>query len=89
MYTGKLWLDFKNDEEEAQYLAEISRFTHCEDKLVIEFFGADEGHQFTGSCTLQKKGDCYTGSGNFTRSGEKPIPSTVSLKLEKNRTERP
>jgi hypothetical protein len=87
MYTGDLWLDFESDEEEAHYSAQISRCILREDELVFEFSGADEGHIFTGSCTLRKNDDSYTGSGNFAYDGQDTVPSTVSLRLEKDGTE--
>lgn len=87
MYTGKLWLDFKSDEEEAHYLAIISRCILRGDELDIEFSGADEGHKFTGGCTLLKKDDGYIGYGNFVYVGKESVPSTVSLRLEKNGAE--
>lgn len=87
IYTGKLWLDFNSDEEDVHYSAIISRCILREDQLVMEFSGVDEGHKFTGSCTLLKKEDCYIGSGDFTSDGIDTVTSTVSLKIEKNGTE--
>jgi len=87
MYIGNLWLDFDSDEEDAHYSANVSRCILREDELVLEFSGVDEGHKFTGSCTLRKKDDSYTGSGNFAYDGKDTIPSTVSLELEINGAE--
>lgn len=84
MYTGSLWLDY---EEETHYSAEISRCFLHDDVLVIEFSGADEGHKFTGSCTLRKENNSYTGPGKFAYEGNDAVPSTVSLKLENNGTD--
>ena len=82
MYTGNLWLDFESDEEDGHYAAKISKCTLHSDVLVLEFAGAEEGHKFSGSCTLQKKGHLYTGSGNFAYAGRNSVASTVSLELE-------
>ena len=82
MYTGSLWLDFENEDEEEHYVASVSRCIIREDELVLEFSGSDEGHHFAGNCKLSKSSDGYSGKGNFAYAGSSQISSSVAVSIE-------
>lgn len=87
MLKGKLWLDFESEDEEAHYAAEVSRCIIRENELILEFSGRDEGHHFSGKCTLSKSGAGYSGKGAFKYEGKKEVPSNIVLSLEKDGSE--
>lgn len=78
---GRIWLDFDNGIEEAHHSAIVTRYFNNNGNLVIEFIDSYEGHKFSGSCTLNKTGDSYTGSGRFRYLGDDEITSSVQLTL--------
>jgi hypothetical protein len=81
MYTGKLWLNFDDGDEEASYTASISRCIFREREIVFEFAGKDEGHFFTGTCSLAKFEETYSGKGTFAYEGESPTNAIVTVKV--------
>ena len=87
MYTGKLYLDFDDDNEESHYVANVSRCLIRENELVMDFNGKDEGRAYQGSCRLSLSGENYIGKGTFCYEGEKPVYAAISLILNREEEE--
>ncbi|WP_147275139.1 hypothetical protein [Thioalbus denitrificans] len=87
MYTGSLWLDFESEDEEAHYVANVSRCIIRDNELILEFSGSDEGHHFIGNCTLSKSGAGYSGKGSFEYAGNSEVSSSVAVSIEESGSE--
>ena len=81
MYTGKIYLDYEDNDEEQHYICDVSRCLLRDNELVLEFSGSDEGSLFHGHCTLARlKSECK-GEGVFNYDGEQAEGAEVSLTL--------
>ena len=88
MYKGTLWLDYSDDEEEASYKADISRFILRDNNVAFDFFGHDnEEGSYSGNCTAIKQGSKYVGEGVFRYSDGTICKSNVILLVEKDGNE--
>jgi len=88
MYKGTLWLDYSDEEEEAQYKADISRFIMRDNNVAFDFHGHDiDDGGYIGTCKAVKQGNEYKGDGEFRYRDGTTRKAKIFFKIENDGNE--